>query len=294
MTAAFPRVLILGAVLALTGCETMSATMASARDKITSFEMPSLSSKRNAAEDLPADQLLVASQSVDCPRVGVVDDLNSLTQMTEGGAEISSAQLIDIQSQCTVNENNVIVDMDIVFDAAIGAQGRVKDTDTASFSYPYFIAITTPSGDITAKEVFSATIAFESGTDRLNHAEQLRQVIPLTGAYNARDYEILIGFQLSESELAFNRNRAAQGMAPTPTRIHNVKPSAAAPAPAATPAPAMAPAAAPAPAPIEMQEQVSSVTPAVNTTTLAPAAAPAPAPVAEPNPAPRPPEEEAA
>ena len=226
--AGFRHFLIFAAVLALTGCETVSGAMTDVKGAFSRLGGGNKDAD-NAA--LQAAEPLVAAYGVDCPRVGVVEDLNSLTQLSDDsgriGTEISSARMASVQSQCAINDKNVIVDMDIMFEGRMGPQGRAKSDDQPSFSYPYFIAITTPSGSITAKEVFTATVAYEPGQDTMNHAEQLRQVIPLTGEYNPSDFEILVGFQLSPAELAYNRaNPAAASM------VRNLPP---APAAAAAP-----------------------------------------------------------
>lgn len=226
MKTGFRHILVLTALLALSGCETMNGAMSDMKGAFSR-----LGSGEKAAEPAADAQPLVAARGVDCPRVGVVDDLNSLTQLAGDsaapGMEISSARMASIQSQCAINDNNVIIDMDIAFDGRIGAQGRAKPEDKPSFAYPYFIAITTPQGEITAKEVFSATVAYEAGQDSMTHTEQMRQVIPLTGEYRPSDFEILVGFQLSPAELAYNRaNPAVASM------VRNLPP---APAAAAAP-----------------------------------------------------------
>lgn len=264
--AGFRHFLILAAVMGLTGCDTVSGAMTDVKGAFSRLG----GDKQADDAAMPAAEPLIASDGVDCPRVGVVEDLNSLTQLSDDsgriGTEISSARMASVQSQCAINDKNVIVDMDIMFEGRMGPKGRVKLDDQPSFSYPYFIAITTPSGSITAKEVFTATVAYESGQDTMNHAEQLRQVIPLTGEYNPSDFEILVGFQLSPAELAYNRaNPAAASM------IRNLPPApgaAAAPvddvraeitAPAAMTAPV-----APQPAPASAETGIPSPPPVEN------------------------------
>lgn len=220
-------VVMLGSAAALSGCGTMGSTVSSMRESLAAIELPKLG-LRKQEDAAGGDTVLVASQPVDCPRVGVVDDLNSITQFADENntqSVLSQARLVNIHSSCAINENNVIVDMDITIESRIGPRGRVKEGDKPAFSYPYFVAITTPQGDITAKEIFTATIAFDGEAQAMGHAEQLRQVIPLRGDYNARDYEILAGFQLSPVALDYNRRQAAGGQAPAPTNIQTMSPA---------------------------------------------------------------------
>ena len=288
--AGFRHFLILAAVLGLTGCETVNGAMTDVKGVLSRLGSGDEGAAATAAT--PVQEPLIAAYGVDCPRVGVVEDLNSLTQLSDDsgrlGTEVSSARMASVQSQCAINDKNVIVDMDIMFEGRMGPKGRVKPDDQPSFAYPYFIAITTPSGSITAKEVFTATVAYDAGQDTMNHAEQIRQVIPLTGEYNPSDFEILVGFQLSPAELAYNRaNPAAASM------VRNLPPApAAAAAPVddvnaevTTPA-AMAAPVAPPPAPGSAETGIPSPPPAQD------AYIPAPPPPAVSTPAPQPQVEE--
>lgn len=274
--AGFRLFLILAAIAGLTGCETVNGAMTDMKGAFSRL------GGGNEVAAAPAEEPLIAAYGVDCPRVGVVEDLNSLTQLSDEsgklGTEISSARMASVQSQCAINDKNVIVDMDIMFEGRMGPKGRVKPDDMPSFSYPYFIAITTPSGSITAKEVFTATVAYEANQDTMNHAEQIRQVIPLTGEYNPSDFEILVGFQLSPAELAYNRANPAAA-----STVRNLPPApAAAPAPVdnvsaevITPAADTAPVA-PQPAPASAETNIPSPPPAENMPSMDEAYIPAP------------------
>jgi hypothetical protein len=268
MMTGFRHLTVLFVLLALTGCETVNGAMS---DMKGAFSRLGGNKGAEAAAPATEEQPLIAARGVDCPRVGVVDDLNSITQLADGSA-LSSARMASIQSQCAINDTNVIVDMDIMFDGRMGPKGRAKPDDKPSFSYPYFIAITTPQGEITAKEVFTATVVYDAGQDVMEHAEQLRQVIPLTGEYNPRDFEVLVGFQLSPEELAYNRANPAAA-----STVRNLPPApAAAAAPVdsvsaemTAPPPAMAAPMAPPPAPAMMESQIPSPPPAADVPPMA-------------------------
>jgi hypothetical protein len=206
------NLLLLSAVIALSGCGTMSKT--------ASYLNPFSGS---SSDEAPA---LVASSAQECPRVAVVEDLNNSTKFQDGNNTpsyiMASAQLSSIKSQCALHENNVILDMDIMLRGQLGPRGRVLPTDIANITFPYFVAITTPQGEIIAKELFNVSVPFEPQINTTEVEDKLRQVIPLTGDFAAKQFEVLVGFQLTPDELKYNRDMAAQGLAPTPTIIHNV------------------------------------------------------------------------
>lgn len=264
----------------------------------------------------PAENTMTASVE-SCPPVTVIEELKALHQFSNPDrpspqTKISEVAVGGLQTGCTYTGNNVAVELDLTFTGKLGPAGRMATSDQPSFAYPYFIAITTPNGNILAKEVFAATVTYEQGKDTVIHQEHLRQIIPLSGEYDT-EHSLLIGFQLSEGELAYNRSvmgmpdyrlgatdepaanieTSAGSEAPakkpmTVTPPHKPEQVAtqkaaeteAQPAPAAEPAPAAAPAeAAPAPAPAEA--------PAAAPAAEAPVTAEQPA-LAQPAPAPAP------
>ena len=240
------------------------------------FETEELAAITPAAGDgkVGAEDILTAPQN--CPSISVVDDLKSLSQFKDPAAPskanfISKISIGDAISGCSYNGDNVVLQMNIRFEGEIGPEGRVKDSRTTRISYPYFIAITTPQGNIISKEVHALTIGY--GTDDIDKTqeERLRQILPLDGNALGPDHEILIGMQLTPQQLAFNRqqNEQLQDMIADVSASEiqqpvNVVPSSTAPektAAAVQPAPASAPVvkpqAKPAPTPVTTAKQES-------------------------------------
>lgn len=60
-----------------------------------------------------------------------------------------------------------------------------------------------------AKEVFAASLNFGSGASSANYYESLRQIIPVKHGTNSGKYKVLVGFQLTHEQLAYNRAQAA-------------------------------------------------------------------------------------
>ncbi len=204
------------AILGLAGCETMQQTMASAREKISTINMPSFSGK---SEPTPSQEVssALADQASGCPEVQVVPELGVMHQFTEGGAsradnEVSSIRLVDFDTTCKRNENNVVVSIDSRFEGTLGPKAQKWNASRPGFAYPYFIAVTAPNGSIIAKEVFAVTVAFDKGQDRVTHEEHLTQIIPVQGEFGTQQ-KLMMGFQLTEADLAYNR--ALMGLADT-------------------------------------------------------------------------------
>lgn len=144
-----------------------------------------------------------------CPEVQIVDELSSISEFSPPSASftenlISRADLSHAESFCTFQDKLAIVDLKLVFDAALGPQGRASGNKNF-FSYPFFIAVTDPKGVVLAKEVFSASMNFEAGQATHRYHENLRQLVPIRTREQARRFKILMGFQLSPAQLAYNR-----------------------------------------------------------------------------------------
>ncbi len=161
------------------------------------------------AEEPGASPAMLAGDA-NCPSVSVIEELKALHQFENPdrpspATKISEIAMTDLKTGCKHTGNTVAVEIDLTFDGKLGPAARVTQNDQPRFAYPYFIAITTPNGNIIAKEVFAATVAYNKGEDEVTHNESLRQVIPLAGEFDT-DHALLIGFQLSEGELAYNRS----------------------------------------------------------------------------------------
>jgi hypothetical protein len=84
--------------------------------------------------------------------------------------------------------------------------------------FSYFVAIRhRVSGEILTKEVFPVAFDLPRGRDSVVAEEELEQVtIPIKKGEQGRYYAILIGLQLSEDELNYNRQRRGEAVAPRP------------------------------------------------------------------------------
>ena len=149
-----------------------------------------------------------AQNPTSCPDVRIVSDLNQVHQFsgrdTIAGDSVSSIWMQDVTEDCTIGSKNISVEMTLAFEGTLGPKGKAHKTDKPSFAYPYFIAITNNQGNIVAKEVFAVTLTYENEETSDTKVETVRQVIPVA-SNDMRNYKILVGFQLNDEELAYNR-----------------------------------------------------------------------------------------
>lgn len=189
--------LIIMATVSLTACETVN----NFTDQISIFDQPEIVSN----EDRRAAELITP-----CPKVEIVDELSALTEFSDISNPvdynvISRVHLAQVESTCRYNERNVMIDLKLAFEGELGQKGRVRNNDKPFFSYPFFVAVVAPDNNIMAKEVFAAPITYNRQESKHTYYESLRQIIPIERKVLGQKYKLMIGFQLSPDQLAYNR-----------------------------------------------------------------------------------------
>ena len=202
------------ALLMLAGCQTMDQVGAS----LASLKMPDLGLSGS-------DRVTVIPQG-DCPAVSRVAELSSLYQFANparpsAATKLSEAHITKVSSRCAKQSGNLKLDVTINFDGGVGPKGRISPGDKPSFAYPYFVAITNDKNQILSKEIFAVSFSYDSSSNLQMQSETLTQIVPLAGA-DPRTYRILIGFQLSPEELAYNRKQPQEELGKSLTISTNV------------------------------------------------------------------------
>ena len=192
---------LLACVLTLPACETMDGFT----KDLQSLNFPSMSMTESGPENLIYEGK--------CPRVEVVDDLRTATDFADAGNMsatnlVSKADIARVESACAYDENTVTVDLSLTFAGTLGPQADTTGSKKTFMTYPFFVAVTSPSGDILAKEVFSANLTYDPGQTAQTYFDKMRQVIPVESQNRGSRHKILVGFQLSPDQLAYNRENA--------------------------------------------------------------------------------------
>jgi len=93
---------------------------------------------------------------------------------------------------------------------ALGIQIEAQRTPTAKVDAAelrYFVAIVNLQGEILARQDFPLNLPFKPGQDTVSKVEQINQLVPLKYPQNGGSLQIWVGFQLSDAELQYNRQR---------------------------------------------------------------------------------------
>lgn len=150
-------------------------------------------------------QKLLAQGS--CPKIEIVDDLQMVHDFVPGltrlpNTLISRADIETAISTCDYTQNSVSAKTIINFTAISGAAHTAPNMP---INETYFIAVTTKSGRILAKEVFPVSVQWNPAQNRYTAQDTVKQIIPIPRHQNGNDYKIMIGFQINDDKLTFNR-----------------------------------------------------------------------------------------
>jgi len=201
--------LALGTIL-IGGCTTVSNIATDLSNDVKSVTGGNMSGAQE--EPLKAESLVSANNiNKNCPQIVVVDELSALSEFADiSRAEesnlISRVQMQAASSNCIYNAGTVRADVKLVFESVLGQRGKAQNNDRPFFSYPFFVAVTDANNNILAKEVFAASMTYERDENRHTYYENLRQIIPIERRADGPKYKILVGFQLSDKQLEYNRD----------------------------------------------------------------------------------------
>lgn len=147
--------------------------------------------------------------SLTCPGAQIAPDLDAIVQFPPGsGRALSDIQLGGkiraVSAACSREKSGIASDLDISFFAARNTL-QLRRSDL-----PYFVAIADNTGTILAKQNFTATAQFTGTQNYTEFHEKITTHLPVRSAADGDSYAIIVGFQLSAEELAFNREHRAQ------------------------------------------------------------------------------------
>jgi len=149
----------------------------------------------------------------ECPEIAIVQDLAELTLFAPGpGRDLTDvtleARVVEFGGFCNTDfdedkgTGEVEVDLEVLFQATRGPASTVR-----SAKVTYFIAIADRNENIFARETFESDLEFEGNRNRIAYVEELTQTIPLRDGKLGENFKVFIGFQLSDEQLVYNRNK---------------------------------------------------------------------------------------
>lgn len=140
----------------------------------------------------------------------ILDQAKALTLFRPGpGRDLTDVtfdlRITNLEGDCGYEFNDEASDVvDIAYLVMIEAR-RGPAAEGKSVTVPYFIAVTDPSRNVVAKQVFDVTLTFEDSAQRARFADEIRQNIPIAEGALGTEYETFVGFQYSRDQLEDTR-----------------------------------------------------------------------------------------
>ena len=157
-----------------------------------------------------------------CPQIAVVNDAGSITRFGPGSTRDLlnvdlQAEIADLLTACKDKEErdgNAVAKVTIA-PIIVANLGPANKNRTPSLRY--FVSVVDANQQILQKQVFDLPLDFTENRTRVVIRDDDPPVIvfvPNRKGVDARGYQILVGFQLTQEELTYNQQRGAGGVAP--------------------------------------------------------------------------------
>lgn len=198
--------LFVSAALLLTGCSTMQGLkqdVVRGYDSVTNTFAKAFDPEVEAKKALP-------QYDGNCPPVSVRPDLAKVTDFYNPASpsentKISEATITGVLNTCRVENGQIVMQVDLSLSGKTGAKARVKPTDKPSFAYPYFVAVTDSKGNVVSKEIFAASLSYGANQSESVTTETVFQNMPIPDTSAGETFQVVVGFQLSQEQLAYNQ-----------------------------------------------------------------------------------------
>ncbi|WP_193188572.1 hypothetical protein [Nisaea sediminum] len=143
-----------------------------------------------------------------CPKTDFVSDLDHMTAFADGAVgDLTDvrfdARLGGLTAICNFEKSELVMDVAFQVVATRGPANRDNQAEVT-----YFLAIADETGAVIAKETFSNTLPFKGNLRRVAITDEFAPRIPYTAdKLTLNSYRVLIGFQLTPEQLAYNRRQ---------------------------------------------------------------------------------------
>lgn len=141
-----------------------------------------------------------------CPPVGAPTPLDTVTQFGPGpGRDLTQVRFtgrVDgVDLACEYDDKGVDVALKVRLVVERGPADRERKAPLQ-----YFVAVEDGPGNVTAKQVFDVTVPFEGNIRRVAQIDEIELRIP-TPKQGFRETHVLVGFQLTQEQLDYNRSQ---------------------------------------------------------------------------------------
>ena len=145
-----------------------------------------------------------------CPRTGILSDAADLTRFRPAGTDLTDmvvdGRITGLSGKCSLEDpTHLHTVISVSMDLTRGPAAKGRDAEVT-----YFVSVA--HGDqILDKRDYTLAVSFDGNSNQLRLAgDQIDFSLPVNDKVKGSDYRILVGYQLTPEELAFNRKRGAR------------------------------------------------------------------------------------
>jgi hypothetical protein len=151
----------------------------------------------------------VGSNKYTCPNVGQAPGADKIPLFGPAGHAskdvVVGGRIYDISTNCERDKVGLVIDAKITF-VADRASAATKDA-----TLPYFVALVDPQQRVLTEESFQITVQFVGGeAERRMPPEDITVHLPVKDPTVGNAYYVIVGFQLTPDQIAFNRSAQGQ------------------------------------------------------------------------------------
>ncbi len=145
-----------------------------------------------------------------CPRGVIPADAANITHFRDGPGRdltdvVAAGHIQNFLIQCKYSKKDVDIDLQIAITADRGPADRTRAAD-----FDYWVAVVDPDRKVLQRTPFRVHFEFADNVTHLGTIEQIEPIIPLKDVMKGPNYQIWMGFQLTEDQLKWNRSQNAQ------------------------------------------------------------------------------------
>ena len=152
---------------------------------------------------------LGSSDSVKCPRVTIMPDLQAVAKFGPGPSRQDSnlaygARMLASNASCELDKKR----NGITVNTKLGVVALRTSSEVNNAQVTYLVAVVDRSAQILTERDFVIDLDFPSNQRRLEVTEEHTMFIPIAKGRASDDYGVIFGFRLTQEELEYNRAHA--------------------------------------------------------------------------------------
>jgi hypothetical protein len=138
-----------------------------------------------------------------CPATFIAPDADKMAVFKPGGSTLSDVsygvRITNLQSKCDRADKGIRVDTQISFRLVS------NDKSLRAGAFEYFVSVVDGYHNILTKQTYGMPFEFDARMHDMDKKDELYENLPLRDVGSGSNYAIVIGLQLTEAQLQFNR-----------------------------------------------------------------------------------------